>query len=97
MLFASLQYYCDPDNIDYLSDVDELETCAYTLVVYTNKICHHPYLKPPRRTKSVPITCHPLLTEDEYREYEEIKGIFLFITSVTLLLCILRVFPWSNW
>ncbi|KAK2149954.1 hypothetical protein LSH36_429g01018 [Paralvinella palmiformis] len=70
---AQVRYYCDPDNIDYLSDVDELETCAYTLVVYTNKICHHPYLKPPRRTKSVPITCHPLLTEDEYREYEEIK------------------------
>jgi protein OS-9 len=59
--------------------VDETETCVYTISVQTPRICHHPYLKPPTKTKAVPITCQPLLTAEEYAEYEEMKGWFIKI------------------
>ena len=71
-----VQFQCESGVGDYISRVDEPETCVYIMTVHTMKICHHPYLKPPHPNKPVPISCNPVLTQQEYEEYlEDQKGI----------------------
>jgi protein OS-9 len=64
-----LQFLCDEGSGDYISRIDEPESCVYILTVHTTKICHHPYLKPLSPSKPLPITCHPVLEALQYQEY----------------------------
>ncbi|CAL1544109.1 unnamed protein product [Lymnaea stagnalis] len=66
---AEVRFVCEENSEDYLSRVDESETCVYTVTVMTSRICRHPYLKAPIKRKPVPITCNPLLSEDQYQDY----------------------------
>ncbi|GFO39434.1 protein os-9-like [Plakobranchus ocellatus] len=78
---AEVRFVCEENSEDYLSRVDESETCVYTVTVVTARICRHPYLKAPVRRKPVPITCNPLLSEEQFHSYtqemEEAKQIEL--------------------
>lgn len=75
------QFMCEEGKGDYIGRLDEPATCMYVITVYTTKICHHPYLKPATPNKPVPITCNPLLTHDQYEEYQ----VQLECKSATLL------------
>ncbi|KAK3796754.1 hypothetical protein RRG08_045762 [Elysia crispata] len=66
---AEVRFLCEENSEDYLSRVDESETCVYTVTVMTSRICRHPYLKAPARRKPVPITCNPLLSEEQFQSY----------------------------
>ena len=64
---------CEEASGDHVSRIDEPETCGYIIYVQTSKICHHPYLKPPLKSKPVPITCNPVLSSSQYEEYQNLK------------------------
>ncbi|BFZ06452.1 hypothetical protein BsWGS_09491 [Bradybaena similaris] len=68
---AEIRFMCEENSEDYLSRVDESETCVYTVTVMTSRICRHPYLKAPAKRRSVPITCNPLLSPDEFQDYTQ--------------------------
>ncbi|CAG5125369.1 unnamed protein product, partial [Candidula unifasciata] len=70
---AEVRFMCEENSEDYLSRVDESETCVYTVTVMTSRICRHPYLKAPAKRKSVPITCNPLLSSNEFEDYIQDK------------------------
>ncbi|KAL4228768.1 Protein OS-9 [Mactra antiquata] len=66
---TEVRFVCEEGSADYISRLDEPETCVYIMTVHTMKICHHPFLKSPTPTKTVTITCNPLLTVLQYQEY----------------------------
>ena len=75
-VYLSVQYFCDAKATnDYISNVDESQTCVYVISVKTPRLCHHPYLKPLRVNTPQPITCNPLLTAEEYNEYEHMLAV----------------------
>lgn len=70
-----LKIYCEEDAGDYIYRVDEPATCSYIITVHTSRLCSHPLLKPLPSSKAHPITCHPLLNEEQYSSYlEKLKG-----------------------
>ncbi|XP_013401270.1 protein OS-9 [Lingula anatina] len=68
---SEVRFLCDEGTGDHVVSVHEPQTCVYTIVVHTNKICHHPYLRSPSSQKPLPITCNPLLTDEQYSEYTQ--------------------------
>ncbi|XP_076093847.1 uncharacterized protein LOC143064699 [Mytilus galloprovincialis] len=68
---TEVRFVCDEGSGDHIGRIDEPETCSYVMTIHTNKICHHPYLKPIKQSQAVPITCNPLLTEEQYTEYNQ--------------------------
>lgn len=87
MLFC-VQFVCEEGAGDYVARIDETSTCVYILTVHTTKTCHHPYLKPVVMRKSLAITCNPLLSADEYAEYQaEMQGI-LFTSNIKHFCCV---------
>ncbi|XP_025080630.1 protein OS-9-like isoform X2 [Pomacea canaliculata] len=67
---TEVRYLCKEASEDYIARVDEPETCVYILTVYTSRLCSHPDLKAPTLTQPIPITCAPLLSQDEYLHYK---------------------------
>ena len=59
--------------VDYISRVDEPQSCEYVIVVKTAKICSIPQLKPPQIKKPKVIGCSPVLNDLEYKKYEQFK------------------------
>jgi len=67
---AQVRFMCEPGHGDYLFRIDEPQTCTYTISIHTSKLCQHPFMKPIEPKKPVQITCNPLLSEEEYIEYQ---------------------------
>nr|KAG5698148.1 hypothetical protein BaRGS_001743 [Batillaria attramentaria] len=67
---GEVRYLCEDGSEDYLARVDEPETCVYVLTVYTSRVCKHPHLKSPTPSQPIPISCSPLLSQDEYLRYQ---------------------------
>ena len=68
------QYECDPLSVvDYISHVDEPQSCEYVIVVKTTKICSIPQLHPPPTKKPKAIDCSPILNDQEFQKYEKYK------------------------
>lgn len=68
---TEVRFMCEEGNGDFISQIDEPETCVYVLTVYTATICHHPYLKAPTPSKPISITCNPVLAQEQYDAYLE--------------------------
>ena len=64
------QYLCEEAEDDYIVRVDEPETCVYVITVHSPRICRHPHLKSPTPTQPIPIVCVPLLTNQQYLQYQ---------------------------
>jgi len=60
--------------MDQIGAIAELESCSYILFVYTAKVCHHPYLRPPVKAKPVHIDCKPLVSQKTYDNYQVQKA-----------------------
>lgn len=56
-------------EIDHIGAVAELEACSYILFIYTSKICHHPYLRPPTQATASTIDCQPIVSQSIYDVY----------------------------
>ncbi|ELT95553.1 hypothetical protein CAPTEDRAFT_109094 [Capitella teleta] len=65
------QFSCRKGTSDILYGVDEPETCSYIFHVHTNRVCSHPYLKPVAQARPVPITCHPVLSQEDFDSYHQ--------------------------
>ncbi|XP_067686141.1 protein OS-9-like isoform X2 [Haliotis asinina] len=66
---ADVRFFCEEGTNDHIARIDEPETCVYIVTIYTSHLCNHPYLKPPTPKKPVPITCNPVVSEEQYLEY----------------------------
>ena len=64
-----VQFVCQEGHGDFVSSVDERETCSYIVMVHTSRICAHPSYGPPPSVTSLPILCNPLLSADDYEMY----------------------------
>ena len=77
ILFILQQFICDEGSGDHIGRIDEPETCSYVMTVHTNKICHHPYLKPIKQSQAISITCNPILSQEHFTEYQQmIEGLY---------------------
>ena len=65
------QFECKEGTMDTLVSVDEPTTCQYILRVHTSRVCKHPSLKPLYSKKTLPVTCNPLLNEEDFHKYQE--------------------------
>jgi len=72
--YRCVQFVCQEGHGDFLFSIDERETCAYIVTVHTSRICAHPSFGPPASIESLPISCNPLLSADDYEVY--VKGTF---------------------
>ncbi|KAK7877426.1 hypothetical protein WMY93_031871 [Mugilogobius chulae] len=54
---------------DYISRVDEPQSCRYVLTVHTGRTCQHPFLRPPSTAKPQSIVCQPALSAQQYMDY----------------------------
>ncbi|KAF6028010.1 OS9 [Bugula neritina] len=66
---TEIRFSCVEGDVDRIGAIAELESCAYTVFVYTSKICHHPYLRPPVQAESRSIECQPIVSQEIYDEY----------------------------
>uniref|UniRef100_S4RM21 Endoplasmic reticulum lectin n=1 Tax=Petromyzon marinus TaxID=7757 RepID=S4RM21_PETMA len=67
---AEVRFVCEEGGSgDYLSRVDEPQSCMYVLTVHTVRLCAHPDMRIPTRSNPQPIRCQPSLTPKEYEEY----------------------------
>jgi len=77
---------CQEGHGDFVSTIDERETCSYVVTIHTSRICTHPLFRPPVSVKSLPILCNPLLSAPDYELY--MKGAFLVIyVSISYTFC----------
>ena len=68
---TEVRFICDEGSGDHIGRIDEPETCSYVMTVHTNKICHHPYLKPIKQSQAISITCNPILSQEHFTEYQQ--------------------------
>ncbi|XP_071492979.1 uncharacterized protein [Diadema antillarum] len=66
---VEVRFMCAENQLDSVSRIDEPESCRYIITVYTMRICHHPYLKPPPKATPKTVLCFPLLMQDQYEQY----------------------------
>uniref|UniRef100_A0A8C6UJ92 Endoplasmic reticulum lectin n=1 Tax=Neogobius melanostomus TaxID=47308 RepID=A0A8C6UJ92_9GOBI len=66
---AEVRFVCEEGSGDYISRVDEPQSCRYVLTVHTGRTCQHPLLKPPSSTKPQGIVCQPALSPQQYMDY----------------------------
>lgn len=66
---AEVRFMCEEGSGDYISRVDEPQSCRYVLTVHTSRTCQHPLLKPPSSTKPQSIVCQPALSPQQYMDY----------------------------
>jgi len=64
-----VQFVCQEGHGDFVSTIDERETCSYIVTIYTSRICSHPLYRPPVKVKSLLISCNPLLSASDYEMY----------------------------
>jgi len=69
LTWHAVQFMCQEGHGDFVSSVDERETCSYIVIVYTSRICTHPLYGPPESVTSLPISCNPLLSAADYEMY----------------------------
>ncbi|MGH0175035.1 UNVERIFIED_CONTAM: hypothetical protein FKN15_008599 [Acipenser sinensis] len=60
---------CEEGSSDYITRVDEPQSCSYVLTVHTPRTCQHPFLRPASTNKPHPIKCQPALSPEQYVEY----------------------------
>lgn len=75
---AEVRYYCDEDSTDYILSVEEPETCSYVFTVHTSRVCSFPPLKRLSPSKPHTISCSPLLSEEQYQKYLEVRESMYF-------------------
>ncbi|KAF4078743.1 hypothetical protein AMELA_G00185030 [Ameiurus melas] len=66
---SEVRFVCEEGSSDYISRVDEPQSCHYVLTVHTSRTCQHPLLRPPSSAKPQGIVCQPALSAQQYMDY----------------------------
>lgn len=87
-----VQYRCDPENtVPVITDVDELKTCMYRMVVSSAELCQYPVLRSENYITEANISCSPfqpvrdsagISAEDYYTAHEKIDLLSLHLRPV---------------
>merc|ERR550519_547374 len=76
---AQLRFVCNEAAVqELIGDIFEPQSCEYSIVIHTNKLCSVPWLRPLAEPTPLPIVCQPLLSVDQmeqYNVYQEKKKI----------------------
>ena len=91
------QFECEDGEADTVYEISEAQTCVYTLIIHTGRLCKHPYLKKAAPAKPVPITCNPLVSAEQYQEYlNTLQGEALWTFGVYLKVLKLAIYNLSK-
>ncbi|XP_059416085.1 protein OS-9-like isoform X2 [Carassius carassius] len=66
---TEVRFVCEEGSSDYITRVDEPQSCRYVLTVHTSRICQHPLLRPASTAKPQGIVCQPALSAQQYMDY----------------------------
>ena len=75
LLHTFLQLYCGLGLRDKLVEVQERESCNYTLSIETPLLCDHPMFDPLYVNDPQMLTCSPLISQKEYEVYMMQQGL----------------------
>jgi len=74
---TELRFVCnEAATQEMVGDIFEPQSCEYTIVVHTSRLCTVPWLRPVADPTPLPIVCNPLLSQtqmDKYKLYQERK------------------------
>ncbi|KAH7124151.1 glucosidase II beta subunit-like protein-domain-containing protein [Dendryphion nanum] len=65
-----VQFHCNPSSGDKIGMIKETATCAYLMVIYTNRLCHDVAFLPVQENLAHPISCQPVISESERPAWE---------------------------
>lgn len=67
---AQLRFVCNEAAVqELIGDIFEPQSCEYSIVIHTNKLCSVPWLRPLAEPTPMPIVCQPLLSADQMEQY----------------------------
>lgn len=76
---TELRFVCnEAATQEFIGDIFEPQSCEYTIVVHTSKLCSVPWLRPVADPTPLPIVCNPLLSHSQmakYKVYQERKKV----------------------
>jgi len=76
---TELRFVCnEAATQEMVGDIFEPQSCEYTIVVHTSRLCTVPWLRPVADPTPLPIVCNPLLSHtqmDKYKLYQERKKV----------------------
>ena len=68
---TELRFICNEAALqDFIGDIFEPQSCEYTIVIHTSRLCSLPWLRPAAEPTPLPITCHPLLSRHQMEKYQ---------------------------
>jgi len=76
---TELRFVCnEAATQQFIGDIFEPQSCEYTIVVHTSRICSVPWLRPVADPTPLPIVCNPMLSHtqmEKYKLYQERKKV----------------------
>jgi len=68
---TELRFVCnEAATVEFVGDIFEPQSCEYTIVVHTARLCSVPWLRPAAEATPLPIACNPLLPKDQFSRYQ---------------------------
>lgn len=75
---TEVRFICEETaQMETIGEILEPQSCEYTMVVHTNRICSVPWLRPQADAAPLPINCSPMLSTDQldkFTRYQEVKA-----------------------
>jgi len=68
---TELRFVCnEAATQEFVGDIFEPQSCEYTIVVHTSKLCGVPWLRPVADPTPLPIVCNPMLSQSQMEKYQ---------------------------
>ncbi|KAF2750865.1 hypothetical protein M011DRAFT_492248 [Sporormia fimetaria CBS 119925] len=64
-----IQFHCHPQSGDRISMIKETSTCSYLMIIHTPRLCGDVAFLPPQENLAHPITCRPVISEEEVDDW----------------------------
>jgi len=75
---TEVRFVCEETaQMETIGEILEPQSCEYTMVVHTNRLCSVPWLRPQADAAPLPIKCSPMLSTeqlDKFTRYQEVKA-----------------------
>ena len=67
---AQLRFVCNEAAVqEFIGDIFEPQSCEYSIVIHTSRLCSVPWLRPVADPTPLPIVCQPLLSPAQLEQY----------------------------
>ena len=67
----STRFVCnEAATMEFVGDIFEPQSCEYTIVLHTARLCSVPWLRPVAESTPLPIECSPLLAREQFDKYQ---------------------------